>query len=326
MLTLLNNSNSFSMILACGGAFFALILTFVILKRLAFLLPVDHGRAYAVEGGHSKGKPTGAGFLFITVFAVTSILFIPIRWDNIFYYILIEAAMIAGYLDDGSKSPWSEYRKGLVDLLISFLTALTYTVFSSREIIIPFLGQLITLPFFVYLFLGTILVWVAINVTNCTDGVDGLSSSLTIISLLSMLVLSQMLGTTDMWSGPVLIMLAVLLAYLWYNTNPSQLLMGDAGSRALGVFLAISIMHTRQPLAYIMLCLVFILDGGAGIVKISLKRFLRISILKKTTTPFHDHLRKKIGWSNPQVTIRISLIPIVSCALYLFLVVCFLNR
>ena len=325
MLTLFTHDR-FSAILACGGAFFALFITFIVLKNLAFLLPIDHGRAYAVEGGHSKGKPTGAGILFITVFAAVCFIFVPIKPEYILYYLLVEIAMIAGYLDDGSKAPWSEYKKGLLDLLISFLTALIYSIFSSREIILPLFGQTLTLPFFVYLFLGTILVWVAINVTNCTDGVDGLSSSLSIISLISILVLSRMLGTTDSWAGAILIMVAVLLAYLWFNTNPSQLLMGDAGSRALGVFLAISIMHTRQPFAYLFLCLVFILDGGAGIIKISLKRFLHISILKKTTTPFHDHLRKKIGWSNPQVTIRISLIHIVICALYLFLVFCFLNR
>jgi len=324
LLTLFTQDRFFT-ILACFGAFSGLFLAFFVLKRLAFLLPIDHGRAYAVEGGHSKGKPTGAGFLFITVFAVTSLLFIPVNPENILNYLLIECAMIAGYLDDGSKAPWSEYKKGLLDLLISFLTALTYAVFSSRAVIIPLFGQTYMLPFFVYLFLGTILVWVAINVTNCTDGVDGLSSSLTIISLLSILVLSGLLGTADSWSGAVVIMMAVLLAYLWFNTNPSQLLMGDAGSRALGVFLAVSIMHTRQPFAYLFLCLIFILDGGAGIIKISLKRFLHISILKNTTTPFHDHLRKKIGWTNPQVTIRVSIMHIVICGLYLFIVYCFLK-
>jgi len=313
------------MILACGGAFFGLIATFFALTRLTFFLPTDHGRAFAVEGAHSKGKPTGAGFLFITVFAVTSFLFIPLRWDNIFYYILIEAAMLAGYLDDGAQKPWSEYKKGLLDLLISFLTALTYSFFSSREIIFPIIGQTFVVPFAAYLLLGTVLVWVAINVTNCTDGVDGLSSSLTIISLSSILLFSYMMGTTDSWSGAVLIMIGVLMAYLWFNTNPSQLLMGDAGSRALGVFMAVSVMHTRQPFAYIFLCLVFILDGGAGIVKISLKRFLHICILKNITTPFHDHLRKRTGWSNPQVTTRISMLHMIVCGLYLCVVYCFLK-
>lgn len=314
----------YSAILAFGGAFIALIVSFLCMRFLSFILPADHGKAFAVEGIQSKGKPTGAGLLFISVFSVTSLLFLPVSLQNIIMIILIETAMFAGYFDDGAKKPWSEYKKGLLDLLISFLTALTYSVFSSRVIIFPIIGQTLTIPFALYLLLGTILVWTAINVTNCTDGVDGLSSSLTIISLISMLILAQMLGTLNPWSGSIFIMIAVLAAYLWFNTNPSQLLMGDAGSRSLGVFMAVSIMNTRQPFAYLILCLVFILDGSAGIIKISLKRFLGISILKTITTPFHDHLRKKSGWANAQVTVRTSIIHIIICSLYLILAYNFL--
>jgi UDP-N-acetylmuramyl pentapeptide phosphotransferase/UDP-N-acetylglucosamine-1-phosphate transferase len=57
-----------------------------------------------------------------------------------------------------------------------------------------------------------------------------------------------MIGSIGGFSGSAFIMIAVLLAYLWFNTNPSRLLMGDAGSRALGVFMAILAMQTHQPL------------------------------------------------------------------------------
>ncbi len=312
-------------VLMCAGSIFALFSAFLLLRFGVTFLPADHGRAFAIEGSQSKGKPTGAGLLFITVFVISAFLFVPVHLENILFYLFIEAAMITGYLDDGATKPWSEYKKGILDLLISFLTAFTYASFSTREIVMPIVGRTLSLPFLLYLILGTILVWVAINVTNCTDGVDGLSSSLTIISLISILLLSALLGTGGSWSYVIVIMIAVLVAYLWYNTNPSQLLMGDAGSRALGVFLAICVMQTRQPFAYLFLCLVFIFDGGAGIVKISLKRFLHISILKNTITPFHDHLKKKIGWTNSQVTIRISIIHAIICALYLFVIYCFLK-
>ncbi len=314
------------MLLACVGAFFALAAAFAALKYMTNLLPTDHGRAFAVEGIKSKGKPTGAGLLFITVFAAFSLLFIPLKPEYIFYILLIESAMIFGYLDDKAAKPWSEYKKGLLDLLISFLTALNFTLSNRTNILFPILGFDITLPFPVYLIFGTILVWVAINVTNCTDGVDGLSSTLTILSVTAMTVFSAMIGSIGGFSGSAFIMIAVLLAYLWFNTNPSRLLMGDAGSRALGVFMAILAMQTHQPFAYLILCLVFILDGGAGIVKISLKRFLHISILKNTTTPFHDHFRKKIGWSNPQVTIRMSILHFLLCSFYLLLVYVMLHR
>ena len=93
--------------------------------------------------------------------------------------------------------------------------------------------------------------------------------------------------------------------------------MGDAGSRAIGVFLAIAVMQSRVPLSYLATCLVFILDGSSGILKISLKRFLRISILKNTLTPLHDHLRKKMNWPNQQVTVRVTILQALISVLYL---------
>ena len=55
---------------------------------------------------------------------------------------------------------------------------------------------------------------------------------------------------------------------------------------------------------------VLIIDGGLGLVKVSLLRFLKIHILKNTTTPIHDHVRKKLGWSNAQVVFRFAIIQI----------------
>jgi len=318
--------NQSSLNLTIVGSFAAFAVTCFALTFLVFLLPVDHGRAFAVEGVLSKGKKTGAGFLFISIFVLSVVIFVPLRLEYVIYYLLIETAMIAGYLDDGAKRPWSEYKKGLVDLLISFSASFTFAYFSNREIFFPIFGNTIVLPFAVYLILGTILVWGSINATNCTDGVDGLSSSLAIISLASMAVFSTLIGTAGEWTGTLFIMAAVLFSYLWFNSSPSKLLMGDAGSRAIGVFLAVSIMQTRQPFVYLVFCLVILVDGSAGILKISLKRFLHISILKGTTTPFHDHLRKNLGWSNPQVANRASILQITVSCIYLYIVFLFIQR
>jgi len=305
---------------AIAGTFSAFAAAIIVLAFFTKILPMDHGRAYAVDGTKSKGKPTGAGLLFITVFVIFAFLFIPLRIEYLIYYLLIESAMIAGYLDDGAKSPWSEYRKGLIDLAISFLTSLTFAIYSGTSLVFPLLGKEFALPFPVYLILGTLLVWVSINVTNCTDGVDGLSSSVALVSIGSILIFSQLIGTNVVWSGTMYIMAAVLLAYLWFNTNPSRLLMGDAGSRAIGVFLAVCIMQTKQPLTFFVFCFVFLVDGSAGIIKIALKRFFHIHIFKNVLTPFHDHFRKTLGWSNPQVTSRASIVQILLSCLYLCII------
>lgn len=304
----------------CIGTCIAFCFAFFAFSRLTSLLPRDHGRAFAVEGAISKGKPTGAGLFFILTFVIISFLFIPFSIEYSLYLILILAAMLFGYLDDGAKKPWSEYLKGLLDLAVSLGVSLTFAMFSSREVLFPILGLEVELPFLLYVLLGTVLVWAAINVTNCTDGVDGLSSSLSITSILSILALMYMMKTSSPWSGAMLIMAACLTAYLWFNTNPSSILMGDAGSRAIGVFLAIAVMQSRVPLAYLSLCLLFILDGASGIIKISLKRFLKITILKNTLTPLHDHFRKTKNWPNQQVTVRATIFQAIISLIYLAIV------
>jgi len=111
-----------------------------------------------------------------------------------------------------------------------------------------------------------------------------------------------------------------LLAYLWFNASPSTLMMGDAGSRATGVLIAIAILKSGSPLLYIPVALVIILDGGLGLVKLFLGRFLKIKILKNVRTPLHDHFRKNRGWSDTQTVFRFLIVQIGLCAC----TVCFL--
>ena len=103
------------------------------------------------------------------------------------------------------------------------------------------------------------------------------------------------------------------------NAKPSTLLMGDAGSRAMGFFLAVLALKSGHPFAFLLAALVFIVDGSLGILKISFKRFLHISILKNTLTPLHDHVRKRMGWSDEQVVARWLILQAVASAWLLLL-------
>ena len=97
--------------------------------------------------------------------------------------------------------------------------------------------------------------------------------------------------------------------------------MGDAGSRAMGIFIAIAALKSHSPFLYLLAAGVLIIDGGLGLVKVSLLRFLKIHILKNTTTPIHDHVRKKKGWSNAQVLFRFAIIQIVISLAAVYLVI-----
>lgn len=288
----------------------AFLLTAFVIKQCQGLLPCDQGRAFAINGQVSKGKPRGAGILFILTFSLVSLLFVPYSNEMLIYIVLIIAAMISGYLDDSSKSPWGEYKKGLIDLIIAIAAAATYVNYNGTTIA-WFGNTTLTLPVWLFIMLTVILIWVSINVTNCSDGVDGLCGTLSLITLGTIFGLCKIKGISAEFTHLILLFCATILAYLWFNASPSKLLMGDAGSRAIGFFIAVAILKTGSPLLYIPAAIVLIIDGGLGLVKVFLLRFLKIRILKNTRTPIHDHERKNKGWSDTQVVFRFAILQLV---------------
>ncbi|MFA9464464.1 MAG: phospho-N-acetylmuramoyl-pentapeptide-transferase [Velocimicrobium sp.] len=303
------------------GILLAFILTCFCMQSLSKLLPTDKGREFAHDGILSAGKPRGAGFLFIFVFVITILIFGQIERESIIYLVLVIAAMMTGFLDDCSKTSWGEYKKGLLDLVIAAMVALTYLNFNSNAITLVLLKKSISIPPIVFGLLIILLVWASINVTNCADGVDGLSGTLTIITLMTIYIINTIKHINPSFSYYILIFSVCILGYLWYNATPSKLMMGDAGSRAMGLFISIAILKTGSPLLYLLVAIVLILDGGLGLIKVSLLRFLKIRILKKVTTPLHDHVRKKMGWSGPQTVFRFAIIQIIvsSAVVYMIL-------
>lgn len=298
-------------IVGFAGVAFAYILTSVLLAAGMNKLPRDHGREFAHDGGLSAGKPRGAGFVFILVFVLSTLLFVNVDREMLIYLILTVAAMMTGYLDDCAKVSWGELRKGLLDLVIAVMTAVTMVNFNGSDVTIAFTGQVITFNPIVYGVLAVILVWGSINVTNCADGVDGLSGSLTGITLFTIYVIMNKTGEAYEFSYCILLFIACVLGYLWFNATPSRLLMGDAGSRAMGLFIAIAVMKTGSPFLYFLVAFVLMVDGGIGLVKVSLLRFLHIKILTKVRTPLHDHVRKNLGWSNAQTVFKFAIIQIM---------------
>ena len=306
-------------ILGFLGVAFAYFGTCVLLGSSMNKLPKDHGRAYAHDGILSAGKPRGAGFIFIVAFVIATLLFGNLERETIIYLILTVAAMMTGFLDDCAKVSWGRLRKGLLDLVIAVMTALTMVNFNGSEVLISLTGQTYELPPLVYGILAVILVWGSINVTNCADGVDGLSGTLSTITLSTIYFIMQTREAAPEFSYLILLFIACILGYLWYNATPSSLMMGDAGSRAIGLFIAIAIMKTGSPFLYVLVAFVLMVDGGIGLVKVALLRFLKIKILTKVRTPLHDHVRKNRKWSNAQTVFKFAIIQIMISAAVVWL-------
>ena len=292
----------FSSLLAFG-------VTFVLLAKPFAFLPRDGGKFVIDADGHKKsinensnGKVTGAGLVFVIIYLLTSLLFLRVSLEMTIYAILSTVMMITGFLDDASGTPWGELVKGILDLVLSIITVVVFLIFNSSEI--TFLGESISIPVVVYAILGIALIWGSINVTNCSDGVDGLCGTVTVIELFALVAMFG--DNLGQYSGMCVILAFVLVAYLAYNWYPSTVLMGDAGSRTIGFTLALMCMKSGHPFVFLLLSFVFLFDGGLGLLKLAIMRSFKKPFLSKITFPFHDELRKKRGMRIPLVVLFFS--------------------
>ncbi|MGN0739375.1 MAG: phospho-N-acetylmuramoyl-pentapeptide-transferase [Treponema sp.] len=289
-------------------------------------LPHDRGREFTEHAADAKGKPTGAGIVFITIFVLICFLCIPLTPLQCCIIGLTWLSMLTGFLDDRSIKGWGEYLKGFLDLLICLVASFCLYHFLSKVspdgkvcFWLPFLTNPVQVPLWIYMITGTVLLWASINTTNCTDGVDGLSSMLILVALITLgclfyfvlghkevasYLLVPHLSTGANWGAISFAMAGVLMGYLWHNAFPSTVMMGDAGSRALGFFIGACIMVSGNPFLILATSSIILVNGGMGLVKVALLRFFKISIFKEIRFPLHDHMRKKRGWSATQVVIK----------------------
>ena len=301
------------------------ILTRHFLPKFYSLLPSDRGREFSLTKEVAKGKPTGAGVVFITFFVILCVAFVPLDWLQTGILILTWIMMLTGFLDDRSQKGWGEYIKGLLDLIITLSAAVllaNYLTDSETGKIcfwMPFIADFIYIPKWFYIIITTIMLWMSVNTTNCTDGVDGLSSTLVLVALITIgTIFYVILGHADIssyllvphladgasWAIMVFCLAGIIMGYLWHNAFPSSVLMGDAGSRALGFFIGVCVMMTGNPFIFLATSSIIFINGGMGLVKVALKRFFHICIFKNIRFPLHDHFRKNHGWSPNQVLIK----------------------
>ncbi len=326
--------SSFFFLAGVGYATAALV-TWVLLPRLWDRLPRDRGRAFAVNAEQSVGKPSSAGLIFISVFVIASVIFVPFDARAIRTLPFVLAAMIVGVVDDRKSGGLNEYQLAALDFVIALGAAAVILGLGDSPIWLPGWKDAIVLPVWLSLPLWTGVIWLSINATNCSDGVDGVSGSLTGTAILVLGgLLYAVIGNADVarhlsipvnvgganWSIMAFIMCGAVSGYLWYNAPPSAVLMGDAGSRPLGLVIGMLVVATGNPLFLLLVGTVILVNGATGLVKVAITRFLGIRILSSIRFPLHDHCRKNLGWSNSQVLVRFMLLHLGLSALLVTLV------
>ena len=321
------------------------IVTKSFLPKFYNILPHDRGRDFTLSKEASKGKPTGAGIVFVSFFILFTFIFAPFNLYLTIFLALTWLMMITGYLDDRSEKGWGEYIKAFLDLIICvtaafllskylketqsyFYTEKFGTVTEKEKLYFwfPFVRNPIAVPSWLYIIITTVMLWVSVNTTNCTDGVDGLSSSLVLIALFTMgTSLYIFIGHVNFadylnipffkdgacWAIATFCFAGVVMGYLWHNAFPSSVLMGDAGSRALGFYIGLCVMLSGNILLFLATSSIIFINGGMGLLKVALKRFLHISIFEKVRFPLHDHMRKNRGWSPTQVLIKFMMMQVL---------------
>lgn len=335
------------LLLIALGATAATVLTLVFLPKLWQDLPRDHGKAIlGKEGMKSAGKPTGAGIDVTLIALPVLVLFAPLGlWDSL-ALAGVYSAMVFGYLDDRAAIPWGELKKGLLDAASALAIALCLYMGHSESghmvTWMPFVKQYVLVPWWIYVPCAAFLLWFTMNATNCSDGVDGLAGSLTLVTLVTLAVLLYLVighkrvaaylllpcvPAAAGWAVVVMTVAGAFAGYLWYNAEPSKVLMGDAGSRFLGILVATAVLVAGNPFLILALSPVVLVNGGGGLAKLVLLRLAKKlgmeigddAAIRRIRFPLHDHCKKNLGWTNAQVLMRFVLIQLVLMPLLLVL-------
>lgn len=337
-------------LLLAGGTFTAAVLVWLFLPRLWNRLPRDRGKAICKDlgGMKSAGKPTGSGYYVTLLLLPVLILFAPLRFWDAMAVLMLYAAMIFGYLDDKALVPWGELKKGLLDAVVSI--AIACFIFlghaeNARMIVwMPFVKGLWYVPFWIYVPIASFVLWFTMNATNCSDGVDGLAGTLTVIALTMLAVILYVVvgyrpvahyflipvyAEAARWAIVTMIVAGGFGGYLWYNAEPSKILMGDAGSRFLGILVATASLMSGNPLLVLALSPIVLVNGGGGLGKLVLLRVAKKlgmdigedNVIRKIRFPLHDHCKKNLGWSNAQVLMRFVLLQLIVMPILLIILI-----
>jgi phospho-N-acetylmuramoyl-pentapeptide-transferase len=333
----------------------------LILKRLqsaAFHQVVREGTP---DSHLSKGTTPTMGGLIILFCAITSILLWARLSSHYTWIALLATAWMGaiGFLDDilklrqkraGQKNRGLVERYKLTGQVVAGVALGVYLWLNPLSPNLP--GASTTLPFYKYVLVVPAAVWLewmyvgfttfilvgVSNAVNLTDGLDGLAAGLSAIAFTTLAIFAYVIGRQDysrylqifylVNAGELTVycaaMVGALIGFLWFNTHPAQVFMGDTGSLALGGGLGAVAILLKSEFLLIFVGFVFMLEtfsvlGQRYVFKYRRKRYgLEYAQQHRLLlrAPLHHHLELK-GWSESQVVVRLWIIGILSAVVAL---------
>lgn len=323
-----------------------LVIPFInLLYRLKFqrqnqkTLDVQNNRTPIFDKFHNQktGTPVGGGLLIIVAVSILFACLLPIlQFSKIFissnYKLNLELEVIfltfisfglLGLYDDilkffnfqhtGFFGLRMKHKLILQFLIAGFISLLIYFRLGINFIYIPFLGAINLGLFFIPI--STLIITTFANFFNITDGLDGLSCGILVISLFAFWILA---GTSldtpislfiSLWIGS-------LIAFLYFNVYPARLWLGDVGSMSFGATIAVIAVLLGKVIPLMIVGLPFIVEGVSSGLQIISKMYFKKKLFP--AAPIHLTLQK-MGWEEPKIVFRAWLATIILAVFALWL-------
>ena len=294
------------------------------------LLPVLH----ALKAGQSirelgptwhnnkAGTPMMGGLMFIAATVVCLLISIPSMKEFTVFYALIPGLCFGfiGFLDDFTKIKFKRnlgltaIQKAALQLIVSVLYLyLLYKEGSlSCNLYIPFVNVSFAIHPLVYIFFAMFVMVGCVNAVNLTDGVDGLSSSVTIPVMVFFAAAAIAMGRLDLAILPATLV-GGLIAYLFYNWHPAKVFMGDTGSLFLGGVVCSLAFALDMPLILILVGFIYICETMSVILQVGYFKLTHGKRLFKMS-PIHHHF-EMCGWKEEKIVLVFAGISAVMCVL-----------
>ena len=223
---------------------------------------------------------------------------------------------IVGFIDDLKKvvfhntdglSPKAKMG-GLLIIAIVYVCLLVFAFKNGTDIYIPFVDKYVVLPTWIYIPFAVLVILATTNAVNLTDGIDGLSPSVTTIILTCLTVISIIWKVKETTIFGCIV-IGSILGFLLFNLHPAHIFMGDTGSLLLGGAIAGIALYLKLPLLLIIIAIVPVMETLSVIIQVvyykkTKKRFFKMA-------PIHHHF-ELCGWNEDKIVSVFSVITLIA--------------
>lgn len=280
-----------------------------------------------------QGTPTMGGIIMIIsmIITVTGVdIFFILKGQSeiankLFPILLLTIGFgLIGFIDDfkklvlkNTKGLKPAYKMlGLLLISVAYVVYLVYGLHIETETYIPFLKQMISIPTYFYIPFAIIVILATTNAVNLTDGIDGLSSSVSAIIITCLTIIGILFQVQEIGVfGSVIV--GTVLGFLMFNLHPAKVFMGDTGSLLLGGVISAMALYLKIPLLLVIIALIPVLETLSVIIQVAYFKKTGNRIFKMA--PLHHHFELS-GWKESKVVIIFSLITLILCVIGLMAV------